>query len=324
MGNVPYKNNKYNEIHKKLTEIFSENEYCKPARYIEAGSKEEIKKIYAQWVEKENSEGLIIRSELPVIYKLKPRTTVDVVVVGFSESCDTKGQVRTLLYALRNDDGKYQIIGRTGNGLTNEQKLELFSRLSPMKIHSNYLEIDSNRLAFHMIRPELVIELSIGDVISEVTTGSIKNPLLEYDNNAIKQTGICAGYSFISAVIERFREDKTNKIEHVSLSQISVRFSERTSLNTESKNQEEEKMPASVLLRRDVWTSGIAVQKLLVWKTNKDKYGFPAYAVSLTTFNPAVQEPFKVEMRISNSQPQINQLAEQFVAKNVKSSFIKI
>jgi uncharacterized protein YegL len=313
------KNIQYSEIHKKLTGIFGENKYCKPVRYIEANSKAEIKNIYAEWVEKENSEGLIVRSELPIVYKLKPRVTVDAVVVGFSESSDVKGQVRTLLYALRKEDGRYQIIGRTGNGLTNEQKVQLFTRLSSMKVKSNYLEVDSNRLAFHMIRPELVIELSIGDVITEVISGNIKNPLLEYNDNVLKQSGICAGYSFISAVIERFREDKTNKIEHISLAQIS----EKTPLNTDIKTQGNEKMPQSSIMRRDVWTNGASVQKLLVWKTNKEQFGFPAYSASWTIFTPNAQEPFKVEMRISNSESQIKQLAAQFIAKNIKSGHTK-
>ena len=319
LNGKPCKSIKYNEIHGKLTGFFGENEYCKPVKYIEAGSKTEIKNIFAEWVEKEGSEGLIIRSELPIVHKLKPRVTVDAVVVGFSESSDTKGQVRTLLYALRNSEGKYQIIGRTGNGLTAEQKIELYLRLSKMKISSNYLEIDSNRLAFHMIRPELVIELSIGDIITEVTSGNIKNPILEYDNNAIKQTVICAGYSFISAVIERLREDKTNNINQVSLDQIS----EKNPVHAESKINTNEEMPKSLLLRRDVWTCGTSVQKLLVWKTNKEKFGFPAYCVSWTSFKPDTQDKFKVDMRISNSETQIKQLAGQFIGTNISSTWLK-
>jgi hypothetical protein len=224
-----------------------------------------------------------------------------------------------LLYALRNDDGKYQIIGRTGNGLTNEQKSELYTRLSPKKIISNYLEVDSNRLAFHMIRPEMVIELSVGDVISEITTGSINNPLLEYNGETIKQTGSCSGYSFISAVIERLRDDKTTNVRDVSLAQICERFP----VNIEKKSKTIEKQSKSNLLRREVWTKGNAVQKLLIWKTNKEQFGYPAYSASFTTFNPNTQEPFKVDMRISNSENQINLLAEQFILKNIKTGWIK-
>ena len=312
-----FKNELYNEIYTNLQNIFGENEYCKPVRYIEASSKHEIKSIFSEWVDIENSEGLIIRSELPIVYKLKPRITVDAAVVGFSESSDIKGQVRTLLYALRNDNGKYQIIGRTGNGLTTEQKTELYSKLMPMKVASNYLEVDSNRLAFHMIRPELVIELSIGDVISEVTSGSVKNPVLEHEDDSIKQTGICEGYSFISAVIERLREDKTVCIRDVSLSQINIRFP----LNLENKIKTNEKKPDSKLLRREVWTKGNAVQKLLVWKTNKEDFGYPAYSASFTIFNPNTQEPFKVDMRISSCESQINLLADQFIVKNIKSGW---
>jgi len=279
----------------------------------------ETRKIFSEWVEVEGSEGLVIRSDVPIIYKLKPRITVDAAVVGFSQSSNAKGQVRTLLYALRNDEGKYQIIGRTGNGLTTEQKVELYSRLMSMKVSSNYLEVDSNRLAFHMIRPELVIELSISDVVVENTSGCIKNPLLEYDNGAIKQTGITAGYSFISAVIERIRDDKTVRVRDVSLSQISGCI-----FNAEENGAKAQKeMPASNLLRRDVWTKGSSVQKLLVWKTNKEQFGFPAHSTFWTTFSPNTAEQFKVDMRVTNSETQINQLAEQFIVKNIKAEWAK-
>jgi len=314
-----FKSNLYNETYRLLQKCFGENEYCKPVKYIEASSRGDIKRIFSEWVETEGSEGLVIRSDIPIVYKLKPRITVDAAVVGFSESSDTKGQVRTLLYALRGDDGKYQIIGRTGSGLTVEQKAELYSRLMPMKVSSNYLEVDSNRLAFHMIRPELVIELSIGDVIAENTSGSIRNPLLEYDNGALRQTGITAGYSFISAVIERLRGDKTVRVRDVSLAQISGRIF--SAEENGAKTQRE--MPASRLLRRDVWVRGNAVQKLLVWKTNKELFGFPAYSASWTTFIPNTAEPFKVDMRVTNSETQINQLAEQFIVKNIKSGWTK-
>ena len=44
------KNKTYDEIHSKLSAIFGGNEFCSPVRYIEAGSKAEIKNIFAEWV----------------------------------------------------------------------------------------------------------------------------------------------------------------------------------------------------------------------------------------------------------------------------------
>ena len=309
----------YNETYYGLKNIFEENKYCRPVRYIETNSKAEIKSIFSQWVEAEGSEGLVIRSELPFVYKVKPKISIDAAVIGFSETSDARGQVRTILYALRNDDGGFQIIGRTGNGLSTEQRSELYSRLMGMKIKSNYLEIDSNHLAFHMVRPELVIELSIIDAISENISGGIRNPLLEYSNDEIKQTGNCAGYSFMSAVIERLREDKIASIRDVSISQIST----RTPIRQDNEPIQKRNMPLSQLLRREVWTKGEAVQKLLVWKTNKEQFGYPAFSTSWTSFNPNIAEPFKVDMRITNCETQINRLAEQFIAKNIKAGWVK-
>ena len=315
-------NSNYNAIHAELQAIFADNAYCAPVRYREAGSRAAIKKIFAEWVESEGSEGLVVRSaELPLVYKIKPRITVDAAVVGFSECSDIRGQVRTLLYALRDENGRYEVIGRTGNGLTAEQKTALFTRLMRRKTASNYIEIDSNRLAFHIVKPELVIELSIGDVITENTSGCIRNPVLECDGGMVKQTGSRPGCSFITAVIERLREDKTVEARDVSIAQLSGRL---TPVESGGRDGSADDMPKSRLLIRDVWTKGEAVQKLVVWKTNKERFNFPAYAASWTLFNPGLAEPFKVDMRVSSSEQQILQLAGQFKAKNIKSNWIKM
>jgi hypothetical protein len=309
-------NSLYGETYRLLQTLFGGNNYCEPVRYCEADSKAEVKKIFSERVEDEGSEGLVVHSEMPVAYKIKPRVTIDAAVVGFSESSDIKGQVRTLLYALRNADGAYQIIGRTGNGLTMEQKAELYPRLLAMRVSSNYLEIDSNHLAFHIVRPEIVAELSVGDVLAENVSGCIKNPLLDYTDGVFRQTGMCAGYSFVSAVVERLRPDKTVSIRDVRLEQISVR-----AIPPSGAPASGDQMPESTLVRRSVWVKEKALQKLLVWKTNKDHFNFPAYAASWTTFNPNTADPFKIDMRVSNNENQIIQLAEQFIMKNIKQGW---
>ena len=158
-------------------------------------------------------------------------------------------------------------------------------------------------------------------MITENTSGCIRNPVLECDGGMVKQTGSRPGCSFITAVIERLREDKTVEARDVSIAQLNGRL---TPVEAGGRDGSADDMPKSRLLIRDVWTKGEAVQKLVVWKTNKERFNFPAYAASWTLFNPGLAEPFKVDMRVSSSEQQILQLAGQFKAKNIKSNWIKM
>ncbi|MDR2767263.1 MAG: DNA ligase, partial [Treponema sp.] len=160
----------FEETRETLSKIFNADS-CAPVRCEKVSSKEKVKELFDQWVTREGGEGLVIRGGGQTAIKIKPRMTVDAAVIGFSES-EARSTVRTLLYALRKEDGSYQVIGRTGNGLSGEQKQELFTRLMPLKIFSNYIEVDSNHAVFHIIKPELVLELSANDVLCETASGT--------------------------------------------------------------------------------------------------------------------------------------------------------
>jgi hypothetical protein len=65
------------------------------------------------------------------------------------------------------------------------------------------------------------------------------------------------------------------------------------------------------------------VQKFLVWKTNKEQHGYPAYVLSYTNFSSERSEPLTLDMRVSNDEQQIMQLYTEFIGKNVKSGWEK-
>jgi hypothetical protein len=247
--------------------------------------------------------------------------SVDVAIVGFSEA-DIPGFVRTLLYALVHEDGTYQIIGRTGNGLTGEQKRELFEKLMPLEIPSNYVEVDSNRAAFHLIKPLLVMELSINDVLYENAAGGILNPLLELKDGKLRHCGTVPGYSFVSAVFERFRGDKKADAIGARISQISGKvFNPNT-----AKKRISEKRVLSAILVREVYkkeSAALMVMKFVAWKTNKEADNYPAYVFSFTNFSASRADPLSIDVRISSSESQIMQIYRDFVAKNIKTGWVK-
>ncbi len=142
--------------------------------------KKEVREIFESWVEEQDAEGLVVHSDLARIFKVKPKHNIDVVIVGYTEG-DNKGKIRDILFALCKEDNQYQIIGKTGNGFTEDEKESIFKELSGMQVESRYLETDSRNIAYRMVRPEIVIEISCSDLNTESLKGIKENPLLSYE-----------------------------------------------------------------------------------------------------------------------------------------------
>jgi len=315
----------YADIYQKLTALFGDCGRCAPVRCQSVNGKSEVKQLFAKWVEEEGGEGLVVRSELPLIYKIKPRYTIDVAVIGFSEGvAEYKGQIRSLLLAMMPEEGIYQIIGRTGNGFGDELKKQLLEQLTPKIIESKYIETDSNHVAFHMIKPETVIELSINDVLFESTTGPIQNPLVEIVDGEYRRVGSVNGISVIFPIFERIREDKACNAQDVRLAQIG----EFASAPLDGERQAPETPNRSDLLLREVYKkeagTKLMVQKFMVWKTNKESAGYPAYVFYYVNFSSERKDPLTSEIRISNSQEQIMELYGGFLEKNIKKGWVQV
>jgi ATP-dependent DNA ligase len=317
----PFRANSYEEVHARLGRIFGEGEFCRPVRCEAADSKAAVKALYAAWVEDEGGEGLVVRSEFPIIYKVKPRYTLDAAVIGFSEgAAEYKGQIRSLLLALMPKEGVYQIVGHVGGGFDGEQRKAFFDRLLTMKTESSYIETDSNHVAFHMVRPEIVVEIHINDVLFETTSGAILNPLLAYDG-AYRRAQAVPGISIVFPVFERVREDKTVNASDVRFAQVDA-----IAARPAAEGAGEAPSGKSELLRREVYkkeTGGkLMVQKFLVWKTNKGA-DYPGYVLSHTNFSSERKDPLQSEVRVSDDLDQIQELCGEFVAKNVKKGWVQ-
>jgi ATP-dependent DNA ligase len=327
----PYKPASWAETIAKLDGIFGSGKTCAPVRMEKASNKEGVKKLFAEWVEKEGAEGIVVRSELPLVYKVKPKYSIDAVVIGFS--IGAKGtvsgvgpdEVRALLLALIDEKGDYQIIGKAGSGIGPEERKPLCQKLLTMKTNSNFIETDTNHVAFHMVRPELVVEISANDALFENSTGPIINQCLSFDENGYRRLRSVPGISLISPIFERFRDDKKANSADVRLAQISEVFYNPFA---DAKGDTGE-LPKSELLKREVYKkeagSKLMVQKFLLWKTNKEKLNpsYSAFVLSYTNFSSERAEPLQTEMRISNDEEQINALFAEFMEKNIKKGWEK-
>lgn len=309
----------YAETHAWLSRVFT-GDIAHPVEMVDAASRQQVIDLCQSWVIDGGAEGLVVRTDLPFVYKVKPVYTLDVAVVGYSENPDNPSQVRSLLVALATDDGSYQPVGHVGSGLTEASRSELHARLSPSEVPSSYIETDTNRVAFHMVRPELVLELRINDVLFESTSGPVVNPLLEFGDSGWRRAGSATGLSILHPVLVRVRDDKAASGADVRLEQIDQHWSWPLPPHQEAAAS----ATPSTVLRREVYTKRLRdklmVQKFLVWRTNKES-GYPGYVLAYSNFSAGRAQPLATEVRISNSEEQILAMADELVADKVKAGW---
>jgi ATP-dependent DNA ligase len=315
----PFRPAHYKETHAKLCTIFKD-EAVRPVEMRTADSEGGVAEIYAEWVEEGGAEGLVVHSEVPVVWKIKPRHSVDAAVVGFTTG---DNGVRDLMFAVRHGDGKYQVFCVSGNGLGDDLKRSLAGRLGAAAAESGFVQTDSRGIAFQMVRPEMVCEVSFGDLVAEDSRGRAKtNPLLEFDGGAWKPCGRTPGVAAQAAVIERFRDDKGIEPPDIRVEQLSqiCPFAER---------EEAAELPKSTLLKRKVFKKTskdkVMLQKFVAWKTNKEADPrYPAYVFHYTDFSSGRKDPLKKDIRVAATEEQINAIFDVFVAENVKKGWTEI
>ncbi len=130
----------------------------------------DIESTFDQWVDGQGAEGVVVRSDDAGWFKVKPRYTVDAVVVGYTESSDDRaGMIHDLLVAIMRADGTFHVLTRVGGGFSEEQRRHLLSDLRDRIVESEYVEVNSDHVAYKMVRPEVILELSCLDMISQNT-----------------------------------------------------------------------------------------------------------------------------------------------------------
>ena len=325
----PFRTTNYQEKYDQITAIFGKGKLCHPVDMKVANSAQEVKDIFQKWVLEENHEGLVVHSEMPFVFKIKPRHNLDVAVIGFTEGTgNQKGMVRTMLLALMPDKNRYQIITHIGGGMKDEQKKELFKKFSKTIIKSEYVETDSNYVAFHMIKPETVMEISVNDVNFEKPDYKIQNNVLHIVDGTYKLHSTVDGISVVAPVFEKFRDDKKADETDVRVSQVeAINFRETSEVKEQVRDVSE--LPKSEILSREVYKKEqgdkIMVQKYVIWKTNKEETGyFSSYVLYYANFSSQRQDSLQREIKVSESLDQINELKKQAIEENVKSGWVKV
>lgn len=314
----------YKEVYAKISQIFAgAGQLCHPVEMRTASSVDEVKEIYAEWVTEQGAEGLVVHNETKTVLKIKPRHTIDAVAIGYTL---TEDHVRDILFAVIREDGLFQMFGDGINGTTIEQRTALAQRFAQAHVDTEYILADSRGIAFQLVKPEIVMEVSIIEFVHQGNDGKVKtNPLLRFDaEKGWLMEGMTPGVSIHSLTIERERTDKQAIPEHVRLSQI-------TDLCpfTEAEEVSSVKLEDSTLLARRVFkkVSGakVMLHKFLIWKTNKENSGrYPAYVFYHTDFSSGRKELIKRDMAFSSDEKQIREIMEAEIADNIKKGWEEV
>ena len=311
----------YADTHNKLCTIF-QNEQVKPVQMRNASSKDEVQEIFDEWVGDEGAEGLVVHSEAPIVWKVKTRHTIDAAVIGYTTA---ERGIRDLMFAVRRPDGLFQMFVLGSTGLKDEERADIAKRLGEKHVESQYVLSDSRGIAYQMVKPELVFEISVLELVARGNDDKIKmNPLLKYDEaQGWLMEGVTPGVVALGITIDHERTDKQPNETDVRISQLTdiCPFEEPEGGKAE--------LAKSELLERHVYkkVSGekVMLHKFLLWKTNKEQSGrYPAYIIYHTDYSSSRKELIKRDMLYSNDEQQIRDLLAAEIADNVKKGWEKV
>lgn len=317
------------ETWKKIRKIFDNGKRVRPVDAVFTKNSNDIEKKFEEWVEKDGSEGLVARNDTAGMFKIKPRHTLDAAVVGFTEGTDDrKGMLHDMLLALMRNDGTFHLFGRVGGGFTEEDRRNYFSDLKDMVVESEYAEVNPEHVAYEMVKPEWVVEISCLDLISQTTRGaSIDRMVLNWDANT-KKFGVIRRLPLASVISPQFirrREDKRITPNDLRIQQVS----DIVEVKMIDRDARQLTLPQSEVIKREVFTKVLKgqtmVRKFLMWKTNKQADGsnYPGYVVHFTDFSPNRKTSLEREIRVSNSREQIEALYAGLVTENIVKGWNK-
>ena len=315
------------EVFDKLKKIFGKGKRVHPAEFKVADKPDTIMELFAEWVIGEGAEGVVVRHDRAGWFKIKSRHNLDVAIIGYSEGVDErKGLLHDLLVSVVRNDGTFHELVRVGGGFTEEDRRTIAEEMKRRVVPSDYVAVNNDYVAYEMVHPGPVIEISCLDLIAESARGGPVNKMvLEFDGKQFNALSRMPLVSVISPQFVRYRDDKEANVEDTNIRQIS----DLTAIADVEKAARDTELTPSKLLERTVYTKTMRgnqmVRKLLLWKTNKDEVAeFPGYVVYLTDFSPNRQNPLERDIRIAQSEQSARKMFHELAEKNFLSGWEKV
>jgi len=309
---------------KRIRELLTGDEMVHAVDFTDVDGPNGVEQFFESKV-LNGEEGIVVRCSDGRIFKVKPKISIDAAVVAYIESSSGVGE---LLLALMPEEEStcqqtMQIIGRVDTGFSQDERRELVDRLGAMKCKSAINLSSRSGLPYQWVRPQIVVELSCHELLITNSNEPIRRWRVAYGNDSWQPIGKAPSVSLRDAVFVRLREDKVPAPPDVRWSQVT----DLVSIPLPTPNPDDLPTPDLIrgeIIRREVYTKrvrdyGVAVRKLVVWKTNKDSADsrYPAYAAMFTDYSPARQEPIHTELRVATSVERITAVVENWLAENV-------
>jgi hypothetical protein len=299
----------------------------KVVRTVEAAPSEIVKR-YREWVTEGTAEGLVVRSDRGLTYKIKPTTTVDAVVLAYGARITGEArQVRELQVGLLREDGTFQLVGSVGGGFSDEDRSRWLARLEPLEVKSSFRLANREGTLCRFVRPEVVVEVRVSDFLA--TDGwdvPLRRMSLSYDAQRgwepITETRTPV---LLHPVLMRERTDKKVDVGSVGFTQITA-YLEGQGPDEEAKRHD---VVASTVEARRVFTKvtkgETAVRKVVVVRTNKEHEGtHPPYVVFTTDFSPNRKTPLETALRTAKDRAGADALVASWLQENVKRGWEEV
>ncbi len=318
----------YGDAVARLEALFGKGKKIHPVETVLGEDAKAVLKQFKKWVLDDGEEGVVARSPTAGVFKVKPRHSLDLAVVGFSEGLDDReGLLHDMLLAVVRPTGRYQLVGRVGGGFSEEDRAKFLKLLSKKVVDSEYREVNSERVAYQMVEPGLVVEIECLDLISRTSRGNtIDKMVLEWDADETRWHGVrrlplC---SILSPQFVRLRDDKEASAEDVKLSQLS----DIVDIPEVDRVAAQEELPEAELLHRVVATKtlreALMVRKIVAIKTNKDEVSddYPAYVLHVTDFSPNRKDKLQYDLKVTEHSDQIEEMFEAAKKEYFKKGWV--
>ncbi len=306
----------------RLRELFAKCERIHPARFETAIDSADIIAAYDRVVTKGGAEGIVIRLADGRIFKVKPEIAIDAAVVGYCEGGEHR--VSELLLTLI-DENRFHLIGRVRTGFSKKERRGLFDSLSQSACESSFRLAGEHGVLHRWVKPTMVVEVKCNDLLTHRANNEpIRRMMMEYsESEGWTPLRPAPSISMINAVFVRVRDDK-------SVNDQDVRFSQVTDLapvEIEKGDAPQQLLPVSEVVRREVFTKkvdhGLAVRKLVIWKTNKDTVdsAYPPWVAYFTDFSPGRETPLKTDIRVASTREKIGAQTDLWIASKIKKGW---
>jgi len=314
----------YSERWARIEVLFSGGRRIAPVLSVQ-GQTDAVHQRYDEWVNSGKFEGLVVRGDQGGVFKVKPTVEVDAVVIGFGERRTGElTEVREPVLGFLRDDGRWQVTGTVGGGLSDVDRLAWHRRLEPMVVPSAFRLANNEGTLCRFVRPEIVVEVRISDVMD--TDGRdmpIRRMALDWDGAEWRPSGLEDFVSLVFPVLVRERPDKPLDVGHVGEAQVwSLLPPPEVCTPPEGPHH-----AASRLYRR-VWTKEAkgqtAVRKVVAVQTNKAADpDWPPFVAWFTDWSAGRKVPLETNLRVASTREKLDEAVEAWIVENVKKGWVE-